>query len=484
MKKNYIYLYGAGNRCHALYNLIKDQYSKITVIDNDEKKWGNEFNDEIHICSPDVLKEVVNQPVVITNANSKNYSDILEILHTKYNIKDEYIYLYEDLCWKNLKRNIETPKINKRIKDNNTIILDAYCCQSLGGIEEWLIDLANGLIKRNYNVRILTDSEQAIVKENNREYSDVVNRIGTYEAPEYKENYIALKEYIIGKLPCIIITNRCNVVTMAACDVKEKYAEDIKIISVIHNGSDIFYKRQCIYNKFIDKYVGVAHEMINEMENRGIEEKKLSATTLPFECEANLQRVYTLKKTEPIQIGYAGRLDRIKNGQKRMDLLLDIIRGLIKKKINFHMNFAGDGPAKNNMEEILVMEGMESYVDFWGKIERNKISNFWKKMDIGLNMADYEGRCISKLEMMANGVIPIFTNVTGAREDIINGVNGYIIPMGNVDAAIQHVEYLEKNRYVLTGMGNLAHDSVVGKSDKDLHYDFWTHIFEEMVFEK
>lgn len=480
MIENNIYLYGAGTRCYALYKLIKDKYKEIKIVDGDYKKWGMKFKDNNIINSPDILKNV-DVPIVITNLNSRNYDDIIKDLHTKYNIKDCQIVSYEKLCWDNLRG---TTSMNKNdtinFNKDSSIILDAYCCQSLGGIEEWLIDLASGLINRNYNIRILTDKEKTIINNFNYNYSDIVNRVGEYDAPESIENYCAVKKYLEEKLPCTIVTNRCNVVTMAACDIKEKYGDMIKIISVMHNGNKSYYDRQCVFGEYIDKYVCVAHDMINEMENRGIDSKKLCSTTLPFECVANLKREYTLKSSYPIQIGYAGRLDRIKNGQKRMDLLLEVIYRLVDEKINFHMTFAGDGPARGKMEETVKNKKLQSYVTFLGKIKREDIPKFWQKMDIGVSMSDYEGRSISMLEMMANGTVPIFTDVSGVSEDIVNNVNGYIIPLEDVNAAVNRIKYLYENRNNLVVMGKKAHDSMVQKSNKENHYNFWMKIFEEL----
>ena len=196
IEKN-IYLYGAGTRCHALYSLIKEKYKKIIIIDGNPEKWGSNFEDNKIINSPDVLKRESSPWVVITNLNSKNYDDITSDLHKKYNVENYNILSYEKLCWENLKNNAYVKECdNVNYNNEKSIILDAYGCQSLGGIEEWLVDLAEGLIKKNYNIRIMTDEEKAIVNNLNCDYSDVVHRIGEYDASEYLENYNAVKSYL------------------------------------------------------------------------------------------------------------------------------------------------------------------------------------------------------------------------------------------------------------------------------------------------
>lgn len=480
--KRTICLYGAGVRCSVLYRLIKDDYVNVIILDSNSDKWGREFEAGIYISSPDIIYKLEDFVIVITTINSKNYEEIYEKLIVEYHIEKNAIQVYEKICWEAMKKkqvNIKprTLNIGENLKDK-TIILDAYCCQNLGGIEEWLVDLGEALIRRHYKVRILTDDDRAIVRPQNREYADTVSRIGEDYAPEDMLNYISVKKYLISKLPCTIIVNRGNVVAMAACDIKKEYGDAIRIVSVIHNGHNSQYEKQVLYEKYIDMYVGVAKNMIGEMKKRGIRAEKICSTTLPFECDLVLKREYTLDKLKPLQIGYAGRLDKIRCGQKRMDLLLEVIKQLQKKDINVHMTFAGDGPARQELEDAVKQEGMGSLITFLGKINRKEIPEFWKTMDVGINMADYEGRCISMLEMMSNGAVPIFTDVSGVDDDIVNEKNGYVIPRENVNSAVEIITELEKSREKLAILGCEAHNTVLPKSDRELSYNFWQSIID------
>lgn len=466
MKK--IYLYGAGTRCQTLYGLIREYYDEIRIVDGNPQKWNTKMNDEVIIHSPDILKKCNGDYVVITNLNEKNYINIYNRLKSEYNISDSQLLTYEELCWEALQKQT----------DNNLAILDAYCCQALGGIEAWVLDLARALKERGCNVRLLADDCQALVNDENREYTDIVGRSGAADAAERVENYLRLKQYLVSSLPCTIITNRCNVVTMAACDIKKEHGDKIKIISVIHNGTEGNYRRYALYSKYVDMYVGVAEGMIPQMIKRGISVNKMCSTTLPFECQPTINRAYTINGVMPLQIGYAGRLDRIKNDQKRIDLILEVIKRLINQSVNIHMNIAGDGFAKKELENILERENLKSYVTLYGRIDRSGIPDFWKKVDVGINMSDYEGHSISQLEMMANGTVPVFTDTSGTADDITSGYNGYIIPLGDVESAVRTITYIEKNREILPEMGKKAHDAVLPKSDWEKSYDFWQNLIE------
>jgi glycosyltransferase involved in cell wall biosynthesis len=63
--------------------------------------------------------------------------------------------------------------------------------------------------------------------------------------------------------------------------------------------------------------------------------------------------------------------------------------------------------------------------------------------DIFLNPSRYEGFCLSLVEAMSQGLVPISFSVGVAPEIIKNGKNGYIVH--SVDEAIKRINFLENN---------------------------------------
>ena len=77
--------------------------------------------------------------------------------------------------------------------------------------------------------------------------------------------------------------------------------------------------------------------------------------------------------------------------------------------------------------------------------------SFWDEMDIFLNFSDTEGFCLSMIEAMQCGKACISTKV---HEDIgiyiRDDVNGYVVPVGDLDVMVEKVveliNYPEKIR--------------------------------------
>ena len=94
-------------------------------------------------------------------------------------------------------------------------------------------------------------------------------------------------------------------------------------------------------------------------------------------------------------------------------------------------------------------------------------------------IADFEGRSITQLEAMVNGAVPIVTETSGTREDITEGLSGYIVELGNYRTMADKIEYLSENREKLRIMGQSAHDSVCPKCQREIHTQFWEEVLRK-----
>lgn len=473
-----IILYGAGKRTQRILEYIRFvNMEKVYIVDSDKEKWGNCLDDWI-IQPPDFFSQRKNTCFCITLASEKYIAEIRQILLEKYdcNLSREISYgallryIYRNHT--GIRQKIIEADLGNKEK---SIIFDCYNGLGLGGIESWTKDVSSGLFKKyGKKIRILTRKGDYNINE------EIERMVDYYDEMIPDSNLIDEKlygnlQYLLRKLPCTVITSQADDVLMAASIIKKYYVDKIKIISVIHGSEEKIYKCYDVYRNDIDLYVGVSKDIKRDMMSRGIERERVCSMTCPFPCERKIQRTYTQDKTKPVRIGYAGRIEY---EQKRIDLLLKLIEKLSLENINFIMELAGDGPQKAQMEQEVVKIGVEEKVRFLGKINRDKISEFWRRQDICVNISDYEGRSISIIEAMGNGAVPIVTDTSGVREDITNDSNGYIVSKGDYEMMAEKIRYLEANRACLSKMGKLAHDSIYPKSLMKPHLDFWEKILE------
>lgn len=474
-----IALYGSGNRCKVMCEILKESdIDVIMILDSNPNKW-EEIISGHKIERPDKVYELQAENICITIADFESVKEIRRNLRQKYQYDLDREIHYNQLILKaykqsrRIRQSIQGKWITKKNQIDKNLVFDCYNGLILGGVEAWTMGLCEALIR------------------DGRRHVYILSDLGDYQVPSWIEKQIIyvdinhreqfsvksvlnLIEAILKELPCRVVTCTTNEVMLAAYLIKLYYPDAIEIISVIHNSNEKTYEEYMDFIECSDFYIGVSRDIRDDLVKYGFGEDRIRSMNCPFACEPVLKREYS-DVSEPIRIGYAGRIEYV---QKRMDLLLKLIETLVKRNVDFRMELAGDGTARNDLEEVVKRNQWDEKVIFLGRLERSKLSRFWKKQDICINLADFEGRSISILEAMGNGAVPIVTATSGVREDIREGVNGYIISLRDYETMAERIEELSHQRERLSGMGELAHSAVYPKSLMETHLKFWEEILD------
>lgn len=472
-------LYGAGKRCRTLCALLnKTTDWNVHIVDSNPLITGN-IIEGYQIEGTDALKSYDSATFCITVLDKNECKKIKKFLYEYFN-SDYMDISYDELLWQLVNDNIVLNKsVNQNIRKQKEIVYlyDCYNGLGLGGVEAWTKNVCEELLADNVTTYIISDRgnyDVPKVLENNILWTDIDHNIRFNPT-----SIINIVNQIISHIPCCVVTSTVNEVMVAAYLVKKVYPSEIYVISVIHNSNEDIYNQYLTFRACTDIYVSVSKDIQAEMIARGIEKESVLTMTCPFVCEENLARVYTEDSTQSLHIGYAGRLDGMEHSQKRMDLLLKLVAELVERNVMFQMQIAGEGTAREEMEKFVVQNGLGKYVQFLGRLERTEIPVFWRKQDIGVNLSDFEGRSISQLEAMANGVVLVVTETSGVKEDITNGENGYYVPLGDYKAIADKIEYLSLHRERLRSMGERAHAVVYPKSLMEAHITFWKNLLIE-----
>ncbi|MEL1240151.1 glycosyltransferase family 4 protein [Flavobacterium flavipallidum] len=122
------------------------------------------------------------------------------------------------------------------------------------------------------------------------------------------------------------------------------------------------------------------------------------------------------------KIGFIGRWST----EKRAYLFLEIATQVKKKYPEVSFVMAGTG-MKINLNKII-----QAGVEFLGELTNDKdLEQLYKDLYLILLPSKYEGFPMVIMEGMAQGVIPIATNVGGISEHIVNDKNGILINDGD-----------------------------------------------------
>ena len=115
----------------------------------------------------------------------------------------------------------------------------------------------------------------------------------------------------------------------------------------------------------------------------------------------------------------------------------------IQKEIPSKLMMIGEGPEREKAEKLCTELNIENKVVFLGNSnEVNKILCF---SDLFLLPSETESFGLSALEAMASGVPVVSSNSGGLPEVNINGVSGFLSPVGDIKSMSQNAIHILKN---------------------------------------
>lgn len=463
-----LYIFGTGKKAVEIYknfNMLKIEIEAF--VDNDSSKWEESFFG-YSILSPAKLLSVVDEYIVFIAI--VDYMPIKTQL-ISMGISNECILL-EHNFWLNNKLNIFKFDRKRELCNRSTIIFDCGNGLGLGGVETWVFKISGELHSRNY-------SNIALYTNNTKEKAPgILNDYVThFETMHIGSNYIILFQMIeetLKKLPCIIISCFLDSILDMGVVLKKYFPKDVKLVMAIHSYSYVFHDRFDEVSNLVDSFICVSKDIEYFLIKKGIDLKKIHHLVGPVDCEKNLLRKYQTYNKK-INIAYGGRLEVI---DKRADYLIELTDYLEELNIDYKLNIAGEGSFKSNIQEFIDLNNLSKKINLLGFIKHKLMIQFWQQNDIYINLSDIEGNCLSMMEAMANGCIPIVTKTSGTNESITDNYNGYILEKGDIRGIAEKIKFISENRELLKLFGDRSHKKIYNKANISITTANFIHILE------
>ncbi|TMW72245.1 glycosyltransferase [Alteribacter natronophilus] len=239
-----------------------------------------------------------------------------------------------------------------------------------------------------------------------------------------------------------------------------------QIIVIADNVKDIFNTKYIINssNKFKTIYTGIDMEMVDSVIKDDSIRRELN-------LDSNIKLVGIVASVQP------------RKGQR--DLVQAVIEMQKNKGISNHrFLIIGDtlNPSDNKyLEEIKSMikdNNLEDYFFFLGW--RKNVLNIMKQLDLLVLPSYSEGLPRTILESLACGCPAVATDVAGTGEIIEDGVNGKLIPPGNITKLSNALEYMLVDENRLKEMGNQGIKTIKNK----FLMEKYIHNLEEVMINK
>jgi glycosyltransferase EpsD len=197
--------------------------------------------------------------------------------------------------------------------------------------------------------------------------------------------------------------------------------------------------RMCTNNNFKAKSIKIVNGI-------GIDLNKFQLQTVVNKTQ--LRKEYGYSEGDFILI-YVAEL----NYNKHQDLLIEAVNVLKNKIPNVKLLLVGIGSLKQQYEKQARKLGLEGNVEFLGY--RTDISNLLKLSDIAVSSSRREGLPVNVMEAMATGLPLVVTDVRGNRDLVLNGENGYVVGVEDVEMVTSSIESLYKSQELRKKFGGV-----------------------------
>ena len=332
-----------------------------------------------------------------------------------------------------------------------------------GGTERSTVDIANMLSKK-YNVHIislykvneqipyrLNDNVKVIYLSNNR--------------PKKEELKKYLKSFKLIKA-CKILIESCDLLYKKYILTKNliSYDNSKYVISTRDTFSKILSKngRVNAYKVGIEHNYDISEEHINFINNNLVNLDKyvvVSKTAasiykkyinnIDIEYIPNcVNYEYNVKSSLEKRLITVGRLEKEKG---YLDLI-DVFKLVHEKDSEIKLDIFGDGKEKAKIKKKISEYELDKYITMHGFKDQKEISRYYKKAGLFVMCSIKESFGIVLIESMKCGVPAIaFKNITGAKEIIKNGKNGFLIPNRDkekmANQIIKYMKLKQKEKY-------------------------------------
>lgn len=165
--------------------------------------------------------------------------------------------------------------------------------------------------------------------------------------------------------------------------------------------------------------------------------------------------------------------------QKGFDRLVPVWREVSAKHPDWTLRIFGSGYQEDKLRELIAANGLEASAQLMGHSPR--LFDEMRQASIYVMPSRFEGFPMTLLEAMSCGLPPVaYDFPNGARELVVDGVNGRLVPNKDAAGMARALSELMADEELRRKLGQQATTAVEGYDIASLA-DRWDEIFRELV---
>jgi glycosyltransferase involved in cell wall biosynthesis len=216
--------------------------------------------------------------------------------------------------------------------------------------------------------------------------------------------------------------------------------------------------------KRFDHLIAVSHATKVEMVDAGVPEDIITVIHNGIDTEAwaparangNIRQELKLSPPTPV-VGYVGRISPEKDLETWLRAAALVADSIPAARFVL-VGDGRDGNTRDRLERLAVSLGIGDRVFFAGY--RHNLLPAYAAFDIFLLSSRREGLPNSLLEAMAMSVPVVTTDVAGAKELVMDGRTGFVVPQGDVEGIARAVTILADDDCMRKQMGQASRDRI------------------------
>lgn len=344
-----------------------------------------------------------------------------------------------------------------------------------GGAEGVCVNLANYLAENNWNVTLV------VLHLNNSVYQTSLSNLVTLKVlntAHARNSFLPLYNYLKRESTRkILVFNYELTIILALIRYLfrlrvEIFARNVNNFSSNTNNSEGFWHRR-IVNPLIRKWYCKADHIINQCSDM---EKDLLNVYPQLRGRTSIIFNPVNRLVESVSRGGAvhvknknlkyflcvGRLEK----QKAFHYAIEAFAKVAPLYPDFSLKIVGQGSLQRELTELVEKFGLQDRIDFEGF--HRDIIPYFQGATATLLTSIYEGFPNVLVESIALGVPVIsFDCPSGPKEIIRNGINGYLVPPGDVDAFADALEKSVETEWDHLLVKKTAEDFLLGTVGKE-----------------
>ncbi len=237
---------------------------------------------------------------------------------------------------------------------------------------------------------------------------------------------------------------------------------------LIRNDSNPFIKRPTWKNRLINRWlVRHAHGLLycgtaNRQHYLDYGARDDQLFSVPFAVDNHFFRttprhtteIQRFKTTQNVVFLFASKMTERKNAKLLLQAFLQIPA---HEQAQAHLVFVGDGPDRVSMEAVVAEHKLQTNVHFLGFKNQAQLPSYYFDCDVFVLPSEKEPFAVVVNEAMNAAKPLILAHDVGAHYDLLQpGVNGWLVPTGDVHALSQALSSAIAQRQTLPQMGQAS----------------------------